>query len=88
MNPSVNIISTLSRTEDETGSVHFAGTIDVAALRKTKASRIDVILIPMASIPQSLSTLMARNEVQQDGLVMFAGGPIQDEKTGRGGHGK
>mgnify|MGYP001811617941 CR=1 FL=1 len=48
------------------------GTIDATALKKSKASRIEVVLAPVGSIPETLVGLMAKSGAEKDGLIMFA----------------
>ena len=88
MKPSINIISNFSRIKDEVGNDHFTGTIDVAALKKTKESEIEVVLVPIESVPKTLAGLMSRNSVTKDGLIMFAGASASEEDNRKKGQGK
>jgi len=84
MNPSINIISTFSRIKDENGNDHFTGSIDVAALRKIRMNEIEVVLVPIESVPKTLAKLMTRNAVSKDGLIMFAGAAAPDGTNKKG----
>ena len=81
MKPTINIVATFSQTTDEGGHANFTGVIDVAALRKTKAAEIEVVLVPIESVPKTLARLMSRNAVGKDGLIMFAGAASSEGKS-------
>lgn len=72
MKASVNIITTLSRVKGENGGDQFVGFIDVAKLKKAKADEIEVILVPVGSIPGTLKDLFKKADVGNDDLLMFA----------------
>ena len=84
MNPSINIISAFSRIKDENGNDHFTGVIDVAALKKAKMSEIEVVLVPIESVPKTQARLMTRYAVSKDGLIMFAGAANQEKENRKG----
>ena len=88
MKPTIHIVSTFSRTKDENGNDHFTGTIDVAALKKTRLSEVEVVLVPIESVPKTLAKLMSRSALGKDSLIMFAGGSSPDESGRRGGQEK
>ena len=78
MRPAINIISTFDRIEGKDGADHFTGTLDLAALRKTKQREIEVVLVPIGAVPPTLLTLMTKNGINKTGLVMFAGSGAQE----------
>ena len=84
MKPNIHIVSTFSRTKDENGNDHFTGVIDVAALKKTRLSEVEVVLVPIESVPKTLAKLMSRSSLGKDSLIMFAGW-TKPEETGRRG---
>jgi len=79
MKPAVNIIATFNRIKTENGADHFAGTLDLGAIRKTKLREVEIVLAPAESIPKPLAALIARNPAGRDGLIMFAA--VGEEET-------
>ena len=79
MKPTVHIIATLSRVGDEEGGEQFAGNLDLAALKKSKRSEIEVVLVPVDSVPKALGKLVTRNSVSDGGLILFAGTGSEEE---------
>jgi hypothetical protein len=82
MKPAIHVIATLNRVGDKEGEEQFAGSLDLAALRKTKRSEIEVVLVPVDSFPKVLGKLVKRNSVSDGGLILFAGAG-SDEECGR-----
>jgi len=83
MKPTIRIISTFDKIEDSDGSEHFTGTLDIAALRKIKSREIEVVLVPVDSIPKTLGKLMAKSGLSEGSLVMFGGTGGQDGGGGK-----
>ncbi|MFC1737318.1 hypothetical protein ACFL1X_14495 [Candidatus Hydrogenedentota bacterium] len=72
MKPLVNLIGAFKKVEEEKGTPHFAGTLDMAALKKTKLREIELVLIPIESVPKSLVSLMKKAGTDNADLLVFA----------------
>ena len=88
MKSPLNIITTFNRIKDENGADHFTGTIDLATLKKTKLSEIEIVLIPIESIPKTLTKLLNKSVNNKDGLIMFAGTTAPEATNNKGGQEK
>jgi hypothetical protein len=83
----INVITTLKRVPGEDGKDHFIGTLEPSVLKKARASEIDIVLMPLESIPNTLVHLMSKSGIEKNSLIMFAntGSPAATDKKERKG---
>ncbi len=84
MKPNVSIVATFSRIRTESNTdqnTGFTGKIDLKALKRRGQSEVEVVLVPMESVPPTLAALMNKTGIPKDGLIMFAASNEQEPTT-------
>ncbi|HNT36254.1 MAG TPA: hypothetical protein PKH07_14815, partial [bacterium] len=71
MEPIVNVITTLTRIQGEGGAEQYVGTIDMSALRKAKIGRLEIVVVPLCTVPKTLSDLINKACVANADALMF-----------------
>ena len=78
MKPGINLMSVFSKVKGNDGSEYYTGALNPALFRKIKDKEIDVVLMPLESVPESLVTLLKKSGNQKADLLMF--GTVGDGK--------
>ena len=71
MNPSINLLSGFKKIKGEEGLEHFAGTLNLKAIKRLSDGEIEVVLLPATALPKSLMELMKKAGNVPD-LLMFS----------------
>ncbi len=72
MKPAVDVITTLSRVKGENGADQFVGSINLSKLKKAKSAEMDIVLVPVDSVPKALVGLLKKANISTANLLMFA----------------
>ena len=71
METGISVISTFSRVKVEDGTEYFTGILDGRVLRKIRNAEVEVVLMPLESIPKGVFDLMKKSGNTSTDLLMF-----------------